>query len=384
MTRESDNTGFYVDSHIPDQSKHPSLGQLTSVKLKSGNRSFREFVHVPIINEHTGEFRGNSFTFRTKYKKEGQWQLDKSKTSTLDNDEDIQKVLSLIFSVYGGNIPNIGGRFLVVPNTDADKEAEFNRAIRALSQNKKAGLLIQMLEQAARSQEFFERLTENVGRDKTVYSETAATLNLVRFQNDLDELKRLIEHYEDENDFQQFLKAHPWLFGSEYSELFKRRVFIRDSQFDFVVRRTSDGYIEIIEIKTPLRGRPLFSFDESRECYFPSRDLSMVIGQVQKYIEALDAGRYEIRFRDNEDVSKIRARVIIGRDVNEEQRAALRTLNGHLHRIEIITFDQLARIGDRMLSFINDLVPPQIAENNKPRRDQIERGPYDLDDDIPF
>jgi hypothetical protein len=39
------------------------------------------------------------------------------------------------------------------------------------------------------------------------------------------------------------------MFGSEYSERLENRVLTRGSQQDFVLRRTSDGYIELEEIK---------------------------------------------------------------------------------------------------------------------------------------
>ena len=51
---------------------------------------------------------------------------------------------------------------------------------------------------------------------------------------------------------------------------------------------------------------------------------------------------------------KIRARVIAGRDGDEGQQTALREYNAHLHRIEVLTFDQLLRIADRVLSVFED------------------------------
>lgn len=51
---------------------------------------------------------------------------------------------------------------------------------------------------------------------------------------------------------------------------------------------------------------------------------------------------------------KIRARVIIGRDGDDGQQIALREFNAHLHRIEVLTFDQLLRIADRVLSVFED------------------------------
>ena len=56
------------------------------------------------------------------------------------------------------------------------------------------------------------------------------------------------------------------------------------------------------------------------------------------------------------DKSVACARAMVGRaDVYVAfYEAALRGLNGHLHRIEVLTFDQLVRIADRVLSIFED------------------------------
>jgi len=54
-----------------------------------------------------------------------------------------------------------------------------------------------------------------------------------------------------EQKYQELLAQNPWIFGSEYSELLDRRNWTRDDKLDFMLRRTSDNYLEIIEIKTP-------------------------------------------------------------------------------------------------------------------------------------
>jgi Domain of unknown function (DUF4263) len=148
------------------------------------------------------------------------------------------------------------------------------------------------------------------------------------------------------------------MFGSEYSELLDRRHWTRDEQQDFVVRRTTDGYIELIEIKTPLGGKNLFNPDPSHQTCYPGVELSKVVGQVMNYIEKLDADRHVIRSVDGEDTAKIRAKIIIGRDGDQEQRAALRRYNGHLHRVEVLTFDQLLRIAERVVGYLEALVSP--------------------------
>ena len=74
-----------------------------------------------------------------------------------------------------------------------------------------------------------------------------------------------------------------------------------------------------------------------------------VLGQVIRYIAELDRDRDKILSKDRCDTLKIRARVIVGRDGDLGHQEGLRNLNAHLHRIEVVTFDQLVRIAARVL-----------------------------------
>ena len=181
---------------------------------------------------------------------------------------------------------------------------------------------------------------------------------MARYRQAHAELERLIQASNREQDFQQLLAQHPWMFGSEYSERLENRVLTRGSQQDFVLQRTSDGYIELVEIKTPLEGRSLFRFDDSHQSHYAGAPLSMVVGQVQKYLEEIDAGRYEILVRDNEDPNKVRANIIIGRDIDEAQRQALRRFNGHLHGFKDLRL--ISSAARRVKSWLTSsaLVPP--------------------------
>lgn len=79
---------------------------------------------------------------------------------------------------------------------------------------------------------------------------------------------------------------------------------------------------------------------------------------MEYYLKKLDADRHAIIARDGEDTCKIRAKIIIGRDRDQAQRQALRLYNGHLHRIEVITFDQLLRIARRVLTYLEGVIKP--------------------------
>ena len=143
-------------------------------------------------------------------------------------------------------------------------------------------------------------------------------------------------------------------YSAAYTELIERRNWTRDQKLDFMLRRTADDYLEIIEIKTPF-AQPLFRYDASHDSYAASRPLADAIGQVIRYIEETERNRDHIIAHDEGcDPLKIRARVIIGRDGDEGQQTALREYNSHLHRIEVLTLNQLLRIAERVLSVFED------------------------------
>ena len=152
-----------------------------------------------------------------------------------------------------------------------------------------------------------------------------------------------------EKKLQDHLTDNPWIFGSEYSELLPRRTWTRDDKLDYMLRRTVDDFLEIIEIKTPFRDA-LFIYDDSHDSFYPSSKLSPVLGQVMRYIEEVERARDSILAKDGCDTLKIRARAILGRDGLPEHQWSSINLNAHLHRIEIITFDQLLRIAARVIA----------------------------------
>jgi hypothetical protein len=189
-------------------------------------------------------------------------------------------------------------------------------------------------------EELFERV------ERRVYSVSDRFKILKRIA--IERLEQLIKEDALEKDFQKLLEDNPWIFGSEYSELLKRRIWVRDQQQDFMCKRTTDGFLEVIEIKRPLNDRNLFSWDDSHKTFYPGNELSKSIGQVINYLATLDSDRDRIRSNDGEDTNKIRVKLVIGRDRDERQVESLRNLNSHINRIEIVTFDQLLKIAKRV------------------------------------
>lgn len=344
---------------------------MNTLLLYGGKRSRKEVVHYAFRDRNTGGAKGNSIGFRTNNYLQGRWQPEPSKCFTLDSEEQIGQAMQFMLAVCQGNIPGMTGDFVVVPTKGAATSA-LQRVVDALSREGRADLLAEMLTQVSRAPELLDALMQQAERNPRLFVEAAATLNLARYRTALAELDRLIDTSKREQDFQRLLTDHPWMFGSEYSEhLAGSRGLARGTQQDFVLRRTTDGYIEVVEIKTPLDGHGLFRADPSHQSHYARAELSVVVGQVQKYIEDLEGDRHRIRSLDGEDTNKIRAKIIIGRDGDDAQRQALRRFNGHLHRIEILTFDHLRHTAHRVVSYLEGLVPRS-------------RGKIGDDEDFPF
>ncbi len=166
-------------------------------------------------------------------------------------------------------------------------------------------------------------------------------------------LEALIHENALEEDFQQLLAKNWWMFGNEYGEIIRKRELSLGTQQDFIARRTADGFLEIIEIKRPLQGKKLIykTDQENRSRPHYCRELSDAIAQVIDYTDKIESEKYSIYFNEQEDVGKIRAKIIIGRDADEEQKRSLRNLNSALHGIEILTYDQLLRVAKKSLEY---------------------------------
>jgi len=346
-----------VHTAAMDQDRFPDLDELRTVTLRDSIRVRKEAKHTVIRNRHTGEKHHDSVTLKTLRKNKGEMFGDQEHTITLssEGEDEIQKLLDFLIAVRGGSVPSTPSNYVVVtvPAESTDGRA-LQQLLESVSATGKYDILADVLKRAMQDTGLFRVLLERASNDPQLFAEAAAALNLVTYKTAVKDLQNLVNAGCDtsEAQFQELLAENPWMFGSEYSELLDRRKWTRDGQQDFVVRRTTDDYIELIEIKTPLDGRILFNKDTSHGTYYAGAELSKAVGQVENYIEELEADRNTILVKDGEDTCKIRAKVIIGRDNDEQQRRALRRFNGHLHRIEVITFDQLLKIAQNVISYL--------------------------------
>jgi hypothetical protein len=375
---ESHPTEFSIEDikiAIRTSRNNANVGRTHQIVLKEGPKVYRVATIFEILNAATGEF--HHFTLRIdsyeRTRSGYQEKLDRCVTIPGNDSGELVKLLTFIQGVVEQRFPDKDGIFHVVDATTYSSIEELLHLVQQATTDDKRQLLQTILADVAAAptvpQELIGAFASGSGE---FLRSVAIATRLIEYRRTYEQLRQLVANpTTSESALQNLLAENPWLFGSEYSELLERRAWTRDDRLDFMLRRTVDGYLEIIEIKTPFT-EPLLRHDSSHDSYFPSSKLAAVIGQVVRYIEEIERQRDSIVAKDACDPLKIRARIIIGRDGDRNHQKALHNLNAHLHRIEVITFDQLLRIGERVLSVFQDEVDSTNGSDSF------------ADEDIPF
>lgn len=350
---------------------NPNQRFVDSMTVHRSSKQSIEAVHLEIIDQHTGEVHHHAVkleqTPRQRVADGGGWPIEVPISIQInDVGKDAIGKLRDFLSVVRDDLPEEIGDFIVAEVRGGQIDVPtIRRLIGVASTGGKAEALVQAAEAVSGDPEALERIAELAAAHPDASKVAAAALNLARYNDALAELERLIEANARESEFQRLLTDNAWIFGSEYSELLNRRVWVRDQQKDFMLRRAADDYLEIIEIKTPLEtNQPLFLWDNDHDSHYPRGELTKVVAQVMSYLDGVDGDRDRILARDKERVNKIVARVVIGRD--HDQGDVLRRFNGHLARIEVLTYDQLLKIGRRVAAHVEQVVKPLAGTDNIP------------------
>jgi hypothetical protein len=343
---------------IKQSYSNPNVRTITQVVLKDGPRAFRIATLMEVVDPSTNQFHHYSLKIDQIDRNKQHWFAKPEKSVRLEgrDPDEIARLYTFLEASLKDAFKSKGtGDLHLIRTADYAKLEQLLKALPNLATSDKLELVKKVLHQLQGTESTtveFVRAFE--GSSEQTLRHIAAASRMLDYKAALDELKRQVSNPRTkERDLQSHLEGNPWMFGSEYSALLRRRTWTRDDRLDYMLRRTVDNYLEIVEIKTPFAD-PLFVLDKDRDVYYPSSKLSPVLGQVMRYIEEVERSRDSIMAKDEVDTLKIRARVIIGRDHSPDEQAALRNLNAHLHRIEVITFDQLTRIAERVLSIFEE------------------------------
>ena len=351
-----------VKIRIQKSYKNPNVRTIAQAVLKEGPRAFKIATLLEIINPKSGDFHHYSLKIDHIDKQKKGWFHKPDKSVRLEGREpdEIEKLYKFLHVAYKKSFGDASGELHIISASEYTKLENVLEAIPNIADTDKlhlVGSILSQLDEKSSTLSNFVNVLEESKSETLNHIATAS--RLIEYSKSVNELKRLIEIPDTpETDFQKHLEKNPWMFGSEYSELLPRRTWTRDDRLDYMLRRTVDGYLEVVEIKTAFQDA-LFLYDSSHDSYYPSSKLSPVIGQVIRYIEEVERSRDTIIAKDDADTLKIRARIIIGRDGETQHQVALRNFNSHLYRIEIITYDQLIKIAERVLTMFSVEIPIQ-------------------------
>ncbi|QDT20529.1 Shedu anti-phage system protein SduA domain-containing protein [Gimesia chilikensis] len=364
-----------VKVRIRNSIKNPNLGSIQQAVLKEGPQAFRIATLMEILNPNTEELHHYILKLDSIDRKKDGWFYKPEKSITLngENPNEIELLFRFLQAHHEGRLSGSTGELRILKSRDYEKLGDLIELVPDLASPDMIELIKLIVPRIRDTNSYREEFVEVFEQsDPQIVEHIAVAAQLVKNQKAFELLTRLVESEDtDEQKYQELLVKNPWMFGSEYSELLDRRKWTRDDNLDFMLRRTTDNYLEIVEIKTPFTDA-LFRYDKSHDSYYPSSNLSKVLGQVMRYITEVERKRDSILAQDSFDTLKIRARIFIGRDGGSTQLEALRNFNDHLHGIEVLTFDQLIRIADRVLKIFQR---ESFGENGADELSQ-DQGPF--------
>lgn len=136
-----------------------------------------------------------------------------------------------------------------------------------------------------------------------------------------------------ERDLQTFLRKQYWMFGPQYVHLTHERRAGLKGRNDFLLER-SNGFHDVVELKLP--GPRLFLGSPPKM----SSDLKNAVSQMVSYLHYYYRFYLYDREETQQDVLYPRGLIVIGRRKDSE-RQTLEAHNAVLHRIEILTYDDV-------------------------------------------
>ncbi|MFE1818536.1 Shedu anti-phage system protein SduA domain-containing protein [Streptomyces anulatus] len=156
-----------------------------------------------------------------------------------------------------------------------------------------------------------------------------------------------------ESDVQRGLDGQHWIFGGQFVGQAVQRRLVPGDEIDIPLIR-GDGALHIVELKRSmsLHGSLV---KKHRGCWVPTAEVHDAVSQAVNYLVGLDEHRLRIRRELGIETRRASAVVLIGHpalqpDVAEEQiNEALRTLNTHMSRVEVMTYKELIDNAERAL-----------------------------------
>lgn len=182
--------------------------------------------------------------------------------------------------------------------------------------------------------------------------EATKDVQLLYLKNLVREFDRHVEEGHDEAWWQTYFADNILFFQDSYiRRLEKMNIIVAGTQCpDFAVV-TSDGYLDILEIKKP--GTALLLRDKSRSNYYWSAEIAKAISQVENYIDNVTRQAEAIRSKLRDDhgidlrIIKPRGLIVAGTAASFGSTLKMaddcRRLNEGLKNVQVIPYDELSQ-----------------------------------------
>jgi hypothetical protein len=204
--------------------------------------------------------------------------------------------------------------------------------------------------EATRKQSLYKLQIQNL--QKLIDLEISSPTNFVSEVNK-DPAFQLYRSGQPEKIFQNWVEQNLWVFGGEYYKKHDARAIAFNSESDLIIEN-ADNFIDLIELKRP--SVPIFKFDSSHNSFYPSTELSKVLGQSLFYLKKLDEYKGILEKEYSIRVLKPRIIIVLGStskefegEKSELQSETLRMLNSNLNHINIVSYDYLLSMGQKII-----------------------------------
>jgi len=168
-----------------------------------------------------------------------------------------------------------------------------------------------------------------------------------------------------ESNLQPLIQRAHWLFGGKFVGVADRRSLTQLDQYDIPLL-TADGTLHVVELKGPWIPALVRLY---RNHWIVGTAVHEATSQAMSYIRTLDEQGLGLQatyaeLGEGYKLRRVRATVVIGSAqhvqgaTREQIELALRTYNGHLSRVEVITYDELLDAAERALDFDNASLSP--------------------------
>ena len=326
------------------QSSIPNCECLQNAIIRRGQKTYKVASVLQFRNAESGEISHREVHFNDYPFRVGtgiQWDVKDRLHHWSCKDDEIERVKVFLHTIDDTVAPK---QYTVIEGRPNLRASDLLTLLQSFNTENLSGLIAAL---ANRAQDL-QKLPDLGESDH--HRMVASALRASHRTTALKELEALIAGEAEERFFQRLLDRNWWMLGGQYVEHIPKRNWTDEENLDMMLKSADRGY-DIIELK---RSNAEI-FKRHRNKLIVSSEVNDAVNQAAGYISEIERQRDHFLARYEVDLYKVRAKILIGTisDDDEdakEKRLSLRMYNSHLHQIEVVTFDGIARISDEIIN----------------------------------